>query len=168
MQKLLATIDRVSTFFGVLAFVPWALILIVNIVLRQFHSGLQWYSEASQYLNIWVVFFVLVGTCAVNDNLRIDAVEAALKGKAKRFLKLLIALFTIIFLLVLGYSFFLLASRSRQVISSMTSLKMAYVYWPLPFLCLFSAVSCLLHTIWDFINYGKENNSQTSKEESKT
>ena len=156
MQKLLKNIDRVSTFLGVVLFVPWMLILIVNIALRQFHSGLQWYSEASQYLNIWVVFVILVGTCATNDNLRIDAIEEGLKGTPKRILRLFIGLFTIVFLVFMGYSFLLLASRSRQVMSSLIVVKMAWVYWPIPILCFLSAISCLLHTIWDFTNSGKK------------
>ena len=168
MQKVLETIDRVSTFVGIIIFVPWMVVLIVNIVMRQFSSGISWYSEVSQYLNIWVVLIALIGTCATDDNLRIDAIEESLKGPAKRMLKLIIALFTIVFLVILGYSFFLLASRSRQAISTITSLKMAYVYWPLPFLCFLSAISCLLHAIWDFVNFGREKNNQAPAGESET
>ena len=163
MQKVLKTIDRISTFFAVLVFLPWALILIINIVLRQFGSGITWYSEASQYLNIWVVFIATIGTCATNDQLRIDAIENILKGTPKRILRLVIAVLTVIFLVILGYSFFLLASRSRQTVSTMPSLRMAYVYWPLPILCFLSAISCSLHAIWDFVNFGKENKALTSE-----
>jgi len=160
MRKILETIDRISTFAAILVFVPWMLVLIVNIVMRQFSSGISWYSEGSQYLNIWAVLIATVGNCAINDQLRIDVIEGKLKGTPKRILRLIIAALTIIFLVILGYSFILLASRSRQVVSSMTMLKMAWVYWPLPILCFLSAISCLLHTIWDFTNSGKEKNNQ--------
>jgi len=168
MRKVLETIDRISTVAAIVVFLPWMLMLVVNIVMRQFHSGISWYSEGSQYLNIWVVFIATVGTCAVNDQLRIDAVEDLLKGKPRRILRLVIAACTIIFLVILGYSFVILASRSRQVVSSMPSIKMAWVYWPIPFLCFFSAASCLLHAIWDFVNFGKENNNKAPATERTT
>jgi len=165
MRKVLETIDRISTFLAILVFVPWMLVLIINIIMRQFSSGISWYSEGSQYLNIWAVLIATVGNCAINDQLRIDVVEGMLKGTPKRILRLLVAALTITFLVVLGYSFVLLASRSRQVVSSMTMMKMAWVYWPLPILCFLSAISCLLHTIWDFMNSsGKKNNQALTSE----
>jgi TRAP-type C4-dicarboxylate transport system permease small subunit len=168
MQKVLETIDRISTVMAVIAFLPLCLILLVNIVLRQFGVGISWYMEAVQYLNIWVVLIATVGTCATNDHLRIDAIEVKLKGTAKRILRLLVAVLTIVFLIVLGYSLLLLASRSRQFISTMPSLRMAYVFWPLPILCFFSAISCLLHAIWDFARSIKEEKNQLLTSESKT
>ena len=157
MQKLLETVDRISTVMAVVVFTPLGLILLVNIVLRQFSGGISWYMETAQFLNIWAVFIATVGVCATNDHLRIDFLEGILKGKPRRILRLLISVLTIVFLVVLGYSFVLLASRSRQTVSTMPALRMAYIYWPVPVLCFLSAISCLLHAIWDFINSGKGN-----------
>lgn len=163
MQKILGIIDRVSTFIAALVFLPWVIMLFVNIVMRQFGSGLVWYSEVSQFLNIWVVMIATVGICATNDHLRIDAMESVLNGTPKRILRLIIALLIVIFLLILGYSFFILASRSRQSISTIPALQMAFVYWPIPFLCLLSAISCAMHAIQDFINFGKEDKAPTNE-----
>ncbi|MCL2763633.1 MAG: TRAP transporter small permease, partial [Treponema sp.] len=130
----------------------------VNIIMRQFGAGISWYMESAQYLNIWTVLIATVGICATNEHLRIDAMERIFKGTPKRILRLVIALLTIVFLVTLGYSFLLLASRSRQTVSTMPFLKMAVIYWPIPILCFLSAISSLLHTIWDFTNFGKEKN----------
>jgi TRAP-type C4-dicarboxylate transport system permease small subunit len=70
-------------------------------------------------------------------------------------MRLLIALLTIAFFIILGYSFLLLASRARQTVSTMPALKMSYVYWPVPILCFLAALSCALHAVWDFVNFGK-------------
>jgi len=168
MQKILETIDRISTTLAVITFVPICLIMLVNIILRQFGSGFTWFMEAVQYLNIWVVMIATVGICASNEHLRVDAVEAKLKGNVKRILRLVVAICTIVFLSVLGYSLFLLAARSRQFISTMPSLRMSYVFWPLPILCFMSALSCLLHAIWDFIKSGKEENNPMPENGSET
>jgi TRAP-type C4-dicarboxylate transport system permease small subunit len=155
MQKILEIIDRISTVIAVLLFVPMVLILTLNIVLRQFSSGISWYMESAQFLNIWAVFIAFAGVCATNDHLRVDAIEGALKGTPKRIIRLVISVLTVIFLVVLGYSFVMLASRSRQTVSTMPAVKFAVIYWPIPILCFFSAISCSLHAIWDFVNFTK-------------
>ncbi|MDR2435506.1 MAG: TRAP transporter small permease subunit [Treponema sp.] len=155
MRKILETIDRISTAIAIILFVLMVLILLLNIVLRQFSSGISWYMESAQFLNIWSVFIAVLGLCATNDHLHIDAIEGVLKGTPKRIIRLVITLFTVGFFIILGYSFVLLASRSRNTISTMPALKMAYIYWPIPVLCFLSALSCTLHAIWDFMSFGK-------------
>ena len=155
MRKILETIDRISTGIGIALIVPMMVILLVNILLRQFSGGISWYMETSQFLNVWAVFAVTVGLCATNDHLHIDALEGALKGTPKRIMRIFIAALTVFFLCVLGYSFVIIASRSRQRVNSMQYLKMAWIYWPIPIMCFLSAISCALHAIWDFMNFGK-------------
>jgi TRAP-type C4-dicarboxylate transport system permease small subunit len=155
MRKILETIDRISTAAAVVLFVLVVLILLLNIVLRQFSGGISWYMESAQFLNIWSVFIAVLGLCATNDHLHIDAVEGILKGAPKRIIRLVIALLTVAFFIILGYSFVLLASRSRNTVSTMPALRMAYIYWPIPVLCFLSAISCALHAVWDFISFDK-------------
>lgn len=156
MRKFLEAIDRISTTIAVLLFVPVVGILTLNIILRQFSGGISWYMESAQFFNIWGVFIALAGICATNDHLRVDAIEGILKGMPKRIIRLIISVLTVIFLVFLGYAFVLLASRSRQTVSTMPAVKFAVIYWPIPVLLFFSAVSCSLHAISDFANSGKE------------
>ena len=155
MQRILETIDRISTGLGIALIVPMMVILFMNILLRQFSGGFSWYMETAQFLNVWSVFAVAIGLCATNDHLHIDAVESMLKGTPRRVMRLFIAMLTIFFLCVLGYSFVIIASRSRQRVNTMQYLKMAWIYWPIPIMCFLSAISCALHAIWDFMNFGK-------------
>jgi TRAP-type C4-dicarboxylate transport system permease small subunit len=154
MRKILETIDRIFTAAAVILFLLVVIILTLNIVLRLFSGGISWYMESAQFLNIWSVFIAAVGLCATNDHLHIDAIEGVLKGTPKRAIRLVIALLTAAFFVILGYSFVLLASRARQTVSTMPELKMAYIYWPVPILCFLAALSCALHGAWDFINFG--------------
>jgi len=119
-------------------------------------GGLPWYMESSQYLNVWCVFIAGVGLCAKNDHLRIDALEGILKGVAKKWLRLVIALFTALFFAMVAAAFFLLAGKSRQLISTMPPLRMAYVYWLIPIMCVLSAAATLLRGIHDFRTFGRE------------
>ncbi|MDR0584447.1 MAG: TRAP transporter small permease subunit [Treponema sp.] len=155
MRKILETIDRISTAIAVILFILVVMILLLNIMLRQFSGGISWYMESAQFLNIWSVFIAALGLCSTNDHLHIDAIEGLLKGTPKRIIRLVIALLTAAFFIILGYSFALLASRSRNTVSTMPALRMAYIYWPVPVLCFLSAFSCMLHAAWDFVNFGK-------------
>jgi TRAP-type C4-dicarboxylate transport system permease small subunit len=155
MRKILETIDRISTAIAVILFVLMVLILLANIVLRQFSGGISWYMESAQFLNIWSVFIAVLGLCATNDHLHIDAIEGVLKGTPKRIIRMVIALLTVVFFIILGYSFALLAGRSRNTVSTMPALRMAYIYWPIPVLCFLSALSCTLHAVRDFISFNK-------------
>ena len=168
MRKFLDAIDRISTAVAVIMFVPMMLILTLNIILRQFSGGISWYMESAQFLNVWGVFVAMAGVCAVNDHLRVDAIEGVLKGTPKRIIRLVISVLIVGFLVVLGYSFVLLASRSRQTVSTMPGLKFAVIYWPIPILCFFSAISCVLHGIWDFVNSGNGEKTKMLKGESET
>jgi TRAP-type C4-dicarboxylate transport system permease small subunit len=168
MRKFLEIIDRISTAIAVLLFVPMILILTLNIILRQFSSGISWYMESAQFLNIWAVFIALAGICATNDHLRVDAIEGVLKGTPKRIIRLVISVLTVFFLVALGYSFVILAGRSRQTVSTMPAIKFAVIYWPIPILCFFSAISCALHAIWDFANFSRGESIKIFSGESET
>jgi TRAP-type C4-dicarboxylate transport system permease small subunit len=154
MRKILETVDRITTTISVVMMAALVLILTANILLRFFSGGFSWYMETSTFLNVWSVFIASVGLCATNDHLHIDAIEGVVKGQVKRAVRLVICILTVFFFIVMGYAFLLLASRSRQTVSTMPALKMAWIYWPIPILCFFSAITCAMHGIWDFTHFG--------------
>ncbi|GHV31219.1 hypothetical protein AGMMS4952_19510 [Spirochaetia bacterium] len=156
MKKLLNIIDKVCTGIAVSFFIMLVLVLLLNIVLRIFRGGISWYMETAQFFNVWSVFITAIALCATNDHLHIEAVEGVLHGTPKRIIRILIGAAIVIFFIALGISFTILAARSRHAISTMTFLKMSYVYWPIPFLCFLSALSCTLKTIYDFINFNEK------------
>ncbi|MDR1626945.1 MAG: TRAP transporter small permease subunit [Spirochaetia bacterium] len=150
MRRLQQCLDTVSatvsgTLIGLLV-----IILSYNVFARFLGGGIQWYMETSQYFNVWAMFFVGISLCMRGEHLRINALEEILPGAGKKAIQLLVAAATVAFYLMLAYATFLLASRSKQVISTMTYFKMSYVYWPIPFLCLASAFSTVVNTILSF------------------
>lgn len=121
------------------------LIVIYNVIARYFlDGGIQWYMESSQYLNIWSVLIAGIGICASNDHLRVSIIDELLKGKPKILFHCVASLCSCVFYLFFAYSAFRLALRSRQVISTMGSLKMSYVYWLIPVVAALSALAVLL------------------------
>jgi len=122
-------------------------IIAYNVVARFVGGGIKWYMESAQYLNVWAMFIAGIGLCATSDHLRITLMEDLLKGRWKTGNKVLVAIISFTFYALLTYGTFLLASRSRQVISTMPGLKMAYVYWLLPITAGLSAISVILGLI---------------------
>ena len=147
MKKLQEGINSATTMLSAALLGVVMVILAYNVFARFLGGGIQWYMEASQYLNIWAMLIAGVGICAKGEHLRIQALEGLLKGKAYKLNKLIISLSTIVFYLLFAYGSFLLASRSRQSISTMAPLKMAYVYWLMPAAAALSALSTALHAV---------------------
>ncbi|MDR0876822.1 MAG: TRAP transporter small permease subunit [Treponema sp.] len=156
MRKLLSTIDKICTAIAVLFFIMLVLVLLLNIVLRLFRGGISWYMETAQFFNVWSVFITAIALCATNDHLHIEAIEGVLHGTPKRIIRIIIGIAIVIFFIALGISFTILATRSRHAISTMTFLRMSFVYWPIPFLCFLSALSCTLKTVYDFISFDEK------------
>ncbi len=138
-------IDRVTMIISSILCALFMIIVVYNVAARYFfNGGIQWYMESSQYLNIWSVLVAGIGICASNDHLRVSIIDELLRGAPKKVFHLMAAIFSCAFYLFLAYSAFLLAGRSRQVISTMVSLKMSYVYWLIPVVATLSAFAVLL------------------------
>jgi TRAP-type C4-dicarboxylate transport system permease small subunit len=150
MKRLQQCLDTVSAAVCGVLIGLIIIILSYNVFARFLGGGIQWYMETSQYFNVWAMFIVGISLCMRGEHLRINALEEIFPGIFKKVLRLLVSAVTVAFYLMLAYGTFLLASRSKQVISTMTSLKMSYVYWPIPVLCLLSAFSVIVHTVLSF------------------
>jgi len=144
MRKLQQAIDRAVMVISSILLGAMMIIIAYNVVARFVGGGIKWYMESAQYLNVWAMFIAGIGLCATTDHLRITMTEDLLKGRWKTGNKILVGIITTVFYILLTYGTFLLASKSRQVISTMQSLKMAYVYWLLPIASGLSAVSVIL------------------------
>ncbi len=148
--KLRRWVDRTATVAACILCAIFMIIIVYNVAARYFFDGgIQWYMEASQYLNVWAMLIAGVGLCASNDHLRVSIIDEMLQGKAKKADRVIVSLLTFAFYCFLAYSSYLLATRSRQTISTMEPLKMAYVYWMLPATAVLSALAVLL----EIINY---------------
>lgn len=157
MFKLRYWLDRVAMLLSCVLCGVFMLIVIYNVGARYFFDGgIQWYMESSQYLNIWSVFIAGIGICATNDHLRVAIIDEKLRGKPKTVFFFLSSICTIAFYVFVAYSAYLLASRSRQTISTMGTLKMSYVYWLLPFVSGLSAFAVAVDMICHFLGGPKD------------
>ena len=145
MRRVQRWLDWSTTVVSAAIIGAYMLIVVYNVGARYlFGGGIQWYMESSQYLNIWAMFVAGIGLCATNEHLRVSLVDDLLRGRVKAADRVLVSLLTFVFYLFVAYATWRLASRSRQTISTMEPLKMAYVYWVLPFVSGASALAVLV------------------------
>lgn len=144
MRELQAKIDKTSMCVSSILLGAMMAIIAYNVVARFTGGGIKWYMESAQYLNVWGMFIAGIGLCVTSDHLRITLMEDLLPGRWKTGNKILVGIVTFLFYAFLTYGTYLLASRSKQVISTMQNLKMAYVYWLMPISSGLSAVSVIL------------------------
>lgn len=157
MRTVQRWLDRVTTIVSAVIIASYMIIVVYNVGARYiFGGGIQWYMESSQYLNIWAMFIAGIGLCATNEHLRVSIIDDMLKGKAKVIDRALVSIFTFAFYAFVAYATYLLATRSRQTISTMEPLKMAYVYWLLPFAAGGSALAVIVDLVVYFIEGDKQ------------
>lgn len=146
--KIQRWVDRTTTVIACLICAVFMLIVIYNVAARYFFDGgIQWYMEGAQYLNVWAMFIAGIGLCASNEHLRVSMIDEFLGGRIKTLDRVIVSVLTFAFYLIVAYSAYLLASRSRQTISTMEPLKMSYVYWMLPVTAGLSALAVLLEIV---------------------
>lgn len=149
MLKLQKRLEQVSIIISSLLLALMMITLVANVILRYIPGigGFKWYMEGSQYLNVWSVLIVGIALCVKEEHLNVNILEGLLKEKGKVISKLLRAFFTVLFYIGLAYGTYLLATKSRQDISTMPSLKMAYVYWMMPISFTLSGISTIIGLI---------------------
>lgn len=145
MQKLQQRIDKIAVAISAIMLAAMMFILVFNIILRYTPGvgGVKWYMESTQYLNVWSMFVVGIAISVKNEHLNVSILEGMTKGIGKTIVKIIVALFTVLFYLGLAYGTFLLASKSKQVISTMPMLKMSFIYWLIPV----SSILCAISTV---------------------
>lgn len=156
MEKAKSTLDKLFTCLSALLLLVVVLILGANIVSRILGKGFAWYMEGSQFLNVWSVFLGGIALAATKGHIRIEAIDGLFKGRRQIVPTIITDLTSMAFYLCLAYAMFLLASRSRQTISTMAPLKMAYVYYPLVVLSLLGALSSLLAMLVDLKKFRED------------
>lgn len=156
MYSLQRMIDKIALVISGTLLGIMMIILAYNVVARFIGGGIPWYMESTQYLNVWAMFIAGIGICVSSEHLRISMIEDVLPGKMKLIQKILVGIVTIAFYVLLAYGTYLLAIKSKQQISTMRPLKMAYVYWPLPIASGMSAVSTCIALIIDCMHLSKK------------
>lgn len=158
MHKLQSGIDTVSTVISAIMCGLMMTILTVNIILRYLpgFGGFSWYMESSQYLNVWSMLIAGIAISVRTQHLKVNLAEDLAKGIGKKIVKILVAVFNVLFYIGMAYGAYLLATKAKQSISTMPQFKMAQVYWMIPVTAVLSAISVVIGLIVDLKDMDKE------------
>lgn len=158
MQKLQAGIDKVSTVISSIMCGLMMTILTVNIILRYMPGigGFTWYMESSQYLNVWSMLIAGIAISVRTQHLKVNLAEDLARGVGKKIVRIIVAVFNVLFYIGMAYGAYLLATKAKQSISTMPQFKMAHVYWMIPVTAVISAISVVIGLIVDLREGDKE------------
>lgn len=158
MRKLQAGIDKTATVISAVMCCMMMVILVMNIILRYMPGigGFSWYMESSQYLNVWSMLIAVIAVSVRTEHLKVNLAEDLAKGNGKKVVKIIVAVFNVLFFIGMAYGAYLLATRAKQTVSTMPQFKMAQVYWMVPVTAVISAVSVVIGLIVDLQDMGKE------------
>lgn len=164
MLKLQKWIDRLTTVISTVMLAAMMIILVINIILRYTPGvgGVSWYMESTQYLNVWSMFVIGIAICVRTEHLNVNLLLDHTKGAVNQIVRTAIAILNVLFYFGLAYGTGLLASRSKQAVSTMSYFQMSQVYWLIPVAAMLSAISVLIGL---FVNWktGKGEMEETDK-----
>ncbi|MBQ7778118.1 MAG: TRAP transporter small permease subunit [Oscillibacter sp.] len=152
MKKLQKIMNELATWISVILCVAMMVILLANVILRFIPGigGFSWYMESSQYLNVWSMLIAGIAISAERSHLKVAAVDdltLKVNPTLHKIQQGIVAAGIIVFYLVMAYSGAVYASKSKQAISTMPSLKMGMVYWMFPVAGVLSAISAAVDYI---------------------
>ena len=149
MEKLINGIGKVLLYIAAGLVCIMITVIITNVILRYFfHSSIYWSVEVSDYAMIWAVFLASASLLCNDEHLRINALESALKGNAKRAVKIIGYLIIAIFGILLTYSAVkFIASTGNQTVSTLRWMPMNFIYLVIPVSGVLSTVICVLKII---------------------
>ena len=112
--------------------------------------------RTSQYLNVWSMMIAVIAISVKTEHLKVNLAEDLAKGVWKKVVKVIVAIFNILFFIGMAYGTYLLATKSKQVVSTMPMFKMAQVYWMLPITAVLSAAATAIGLVVDLTEKEEE------------
>ncbi|MDM5228308.1 TRAP transporter small permease [Cytobacillus sp. NJ13] len=145
------TIDRMNKFFGyALAFIMAFMTIIIfwQVVARYVvGSSLAWSEELSRFL---MILMIMIGSSlALRENqlISVEIVPEVMRGRAKKWLTVLVHLISIVFYIVIIAFGWKVAQSFGNQIAPGTGISMFFIYLSLPLggvLLLLNSITCIL------------------------
>ncbi|MBX9974487.1 TRAP transporter small permease [Cytobacillus firmus] len=145
------TIDRMNKFFGyALAFIMAFMTIIIfwQVIARYVvGSSLAWSEELSRFL---MILMIMIGSSlALRENqlISVEIVPEAIRGRAKKWLTVLVHLISIVFYIVIIAFGWKVAQSFGNQIAPGTGISMFFIYLSLPLggvLLLLNSITCIL------------------------
>ena len=111
-----------------------AIILVANVILRQFNSSLASAEELSQFLMFFVTFLGTSFAARSGMHIRMSMLSDALRGKAQKILAIVVSLFTAIVMLYVAYlaARYIMKVAGFKRVSPILQVPVQYVWWAMP------------------------------------
>lgn len=149
MEKLIKGISKVLLYIAAILVFFMIAIITINVILRYFfHKSIYWSVEISDYTMIWSVFLASASLLCNDEHLKINALESALKGNAKKALKIVgYAIIAIFGIWLTSSAVKFVASTGNQTVSTVRWLPMNFIYIVIPVSGIMFTLICILKII---------------------
>lgn len=149
MEKLIKKLGKALMYMASILIFIMIAVITANVVLRYFfHKSIYWSVEVSDYTMIWSVFLASASLLCSDEHLGINALETALKGTAKKVVKIINYAIIGTFGILLTYSAAkFVASTGNQTVSTLRWLPMNYIYIIIPISGFLFTLICILKII---------------------
>ena len=125
MEKLIKSLDshyeifrKFIDIFIITLFTIQILVVFSQVVSRYvFNNSLTWAEEMARYLQVWIVFLAAAAAVRTGSHISVDYATHNLSSRYKKFLSIIIALLTILFLCIVtvyGFKLFIQIYHSTQ------------------------------------------------------
>lgn len=154
MKKLINGLSKALLYIAAIFVFFMMAVIIINVILRYFFKGsIYWSVEVSDYTMIWAVFLAAGSLLCSDDHLRINALESALNGTAKKAVQVFGYIVIGVFGILLTYSAVnFIASTGNQTVSTVRWLPMNFIYGIIPISGAMFTITCILKIIDTLMN----------------
>lgn len=146
----IAVMDRINKYLKIFIAVCLSLLIVAvfgQVLARMLNISVPYLDEVARYINIYMGFIAAAIGVRTNDLIKIDTFHMALKGKAKDIVVEISRVISLVFIILMVYSGFLLFQIGLKQTSPTLEIKMSYVYCIIPITFAFSVFNWIAHSL---------------------
>ena len=149
--KVQNTLDSIAKLLNMICVAAFALICLLQVVLRSFHTSIMWAEEASRYLLYVTVFVGTVLCTRENGHFSIDLLQSILPEKARVIQKLIVHIAMFVFSCYFTASSFTLSKATGKLVSIVMKIPMGKLYWVMIICGAWMAIYILIMIVEDIL-----------------
>lgn len=156
IDRYIAVMDRINSWLKAFITVCLSVLIIAvfgQVLARAVHISVPYLDEIARYINIYMGFIAAAIGVRTNDLIKIDTFHLALKGRAKDIVVEISRLISLIFIILMIYSGFLLFQVGLRQTSPTLEINMSYVYCIIPVTFVFATLNWLAHTLERWVKH---------------
>ena len=139
-------INRVLQFFVAACLTALIVAVFGQVIARMAHISVPYLDEMARYVNLYMGFVAAAIGVRTNGLIKIDTVHMALKGKARLIVVEISRVISLVFIILMVYSGFLLTQVGMGQISPTLRIDMSSVYCIIPITFAFSVLNWFADT----------------------